>query len=174
MSDTWRKIDLAGGGLQSANVRLARLLRKRGVARALFALFPLGLHRDYLHDRRGAWLYRAATLIGVVALLSGHSWIAGLVLTAGAAFAIYDFARLEDAVARVNKKLRMQVYLSQTAGAPAGFGGHYTDEPQPETLAQPPAGPDVAPETRAEERTASFAEQERRLRELAARRTGGK
>lgn len=175
MSDAWKEIDLEGGGLQGANVRLARLLRRRGVARALFALFPLGLHRDYLHDRLGAWLYRAATLLGVIALLAGQSWLGGLVLAVGTAFAIYDFVRLEDAIAHVNKKVRMQVYLSQTAGAPSGFKGHYADEPPPGSPEQSAAGSDPAGETRAEQRIASFAEQERRLRELAAaRKTGGR
>ena len=44
-------MDLAGGGLQSANLRLARLLKRRRIAYALLILFPLGAHRLYLEDR---------------------------------------------------------------------------------------------------------------------------
>ncbi|MBI4194039.1 MAG: TM2 domain-containing protein [Betaproteobacteria bacterium] len=155
MTGAWKKIDLAGGGLQSANVRLAALLRKRRIAYALLALFPLGLHRAYLHDRRGAWMYRAGTLLGIGALLYGETLLAGFVLAAASAFAIYDLLRLEDGIARVNKQLRMDVYLHQTAGAPPGFRGHYTDgEPSGARDSRPP----------------SFSEQEKRLRELAATR----
>ena len=170
MGDAWKNFDLAGGGLQSANFRLAALLRKRGVACALLAFFPLGLHRAYLHDRRGAWLYRAGTLLGVAALLAGLPLVAGLTLAAGAAFAIYDLVQIDDAVARVNKRLRMQVHLSHSAGAPQGFKGHYTDEHER-------TGHAPGPTTNVERssRAPSFAEQEKRLRELAAmRKKGGK
>ena len=168
MGDAWKNLDLGGGGLQTANLRLAALLRKRRVACALLALFPLGLHRTYLHDRRGAWIYRAATLLGVAAFFFGQPLVAGLTLAGGVAFAIYDAMHLDDAVARVNKRLRMQVYLSQSAGAPQGFKGHYTDE-QERTAREPGPTATVQPSPRAP----SFAEQERRLRELAARREKG-
>jgi hypothetical protein len=164
MSDAWKELDLAGGGLQRANIRLAALLRKRSVARALLVLFPLGLHRSYLHDRRGAWLYRSVTLLGVVALLLGQGWLAGLALAAGAAFAVRDLVRMEDAVARVNKKLRMDVYLSQAPGAPPGFRGRYTDGPQAERDEFRGGEPGEAREARTGERAPSFAEQEKRLR----------
>ena len=176
MGDAWKHLDLGGGGLQAANLRLAALLRKRGVACGLLALFPLGLHRDYLYDRRGAWLYRGGTLLGVAALLLGLPLLAGLTLAAGAAFAMYDLVQIDDAVARVNKRLRMQVYLSQSAGAPQGFRGHYTDAHPPDdeqerTGREPGSTADVQVPSRAP----SFAEQEKRLRELTAmRKKGGK
>ncbi|OGA51397.1 MAG: hypothetical protein A3G24_19270 [Betaproteobacteria bacterium RIFCSPLOWO2_12_FULL_62_13] len=138
MSDAWKELDFAGGGLQNANIRLAALLRKRRVAYALLALFPLGLHRDYLHDRRGAWLYRGGTLLGVAALLSGQTSLAGLVLAAGAAFAIYDLVR--------------------------------TDDRQPGTQEDSGHEPLPSADTRTGRRASSFAEQEKRLRELAATR----
>jgi hypothetical protein len=168
MSSRWRQLDLSGGGLQSANLRLAALLRKRGIAYALVALFPLGLHRDYLHDRRGAWLYRAGTLAGVALLVLEQPWLATALLAVGALFAIRDLARMEDDIARVNKRLRMEVYLSQTTGVPAGFRGRYTDEPQ--TDARPPAGGESA----SPQEMPSFEEQERRLRESAAARESRK
>lgn len=168
MGSRWRQLDLSGGGLQSANIRLAAMLKKRGIAYALVALFPLGLHRDYLGDRRGAWLYRTGTLAGVALLVLEQPWIAAALLAAGALFAIRDLAHTEDDVARINKRLRMEVYLSQTAGAPAGFKGRYTDGPETGTC--PPAGGESA---RPQE-PSSFAEQERRLRELAATRASRK
>lgn len=161
MSDGWKKLDLAGGGLQSANLRLAALLRRRGTAAALLCLYPLGLHRDYLHDRRGAWLYRAATLLAAAALLLGQMLPAGLLLAAQAVFAIRDLLLLEYTVSALNKKLRMQIYLGQAAGAPDGFAGRYTDE-TPDTRDTPGNAP---PGTGS--RMPSFAEQEKLLRDLA-------
>lgn len=163
MSDAWKHIDLAGGGLQSANVRIAALLKRRGTAGALLCLYPLGLHRDYLGDRRGAWSYRGVTLIAAAAFLLGHTLPAGLLLAAQAAFAVRDLLRLDDTVAGLNKQLRMRVYLGQTAGAPADFAGHYTDEP-------PAAGGAAGHHPGPGRRTPSFAEQEKLLRELDASR----
>lgn len=128
MSKAWTKLDLKGGGLQSANLRLAALLRKRGRAYALLALFPLGMHRAYLRDRRGAWLYRVGSVLCIALYVLGQP-TAGLGLLAVlAGGAVYDLFRIDSAVARINKQLRMQVYLGQTPGAPRGFKGHYTDK----------------------------------------------
>jgi len=127
MGKAWTKLDLEGGGLQSANLRLAALLRKRVTAYALLALFPLGLHRDYLLDRRGAWLFRAGTLLCIAAWLLHQPAIGGVLLAAQTAGALYDLFRIEDLVARLNKQLRMQVYLGQTPGVPPGFKGRYSD-----------------------------------------------
>lgn len=128
MSKAWTELDLDGGGLQSANLRLAALLRRRGTAYALLALFPLGMHRHYLRDRRGAWLYRGGSLLAIAAYLLGQSALSAVLLAALAAWALYDLFRIDDAVARINKQLRMRVYLGQTPGAPRGFKGHYTDK----------------------------------------------
>ena len=175
MSKAWTQLDLEGGGLQSANLRLAALLRKRGTAYALLALFPLGLHRGYLQDRRGAWLYRAGSLLCVAAYALDRPAIAGVLLAALAAGALYDLFRIEALVARVNKQLRMQVYLGQTKGAPPGFKGHYSDDALDEYLRlkdQEHAGgePQSAPTRHQPSRVPSFAEQEKLLRELAAAR----
>jgi hypothetical protein len=183
MSEAWKQLDLEGGGLQGANLRLAALLRKRGTAFALLALFPLGLHRDYLHDRRGAWLYRSATLLSGGAWLAGHPLPGLVVMAIAAACAACEAFRMEDAVARINKQLRIRVYLGQTAGTPPGFKGHYTDsndsvpgnglparERQNDAdTAQSAAGQDDNP------RAQSFAQQEKMLREMAEiRRKSGK
>lgn len=102
MSEAWKQLDLEGGGLQSANLRLAALPRKRRTAFALLALFPLGLHRDYLRDRRGAWLYRTATLLCTGAYLAGYPLISQAAIAVLAACAIYEALRIDDAVAQIN------------------------------------------------------------------------
>jgi hypothetical protein len=172
MSQAWKQLDLEGGGLQSANLRLATLLRQRRTAFALLALFPLGLHRDYLRDRRGAWLYRGASLLGAGTYLAGQPLISLTLLAALAACATFEAFRIDDAVAQINKKLRMQVYLSQAPGTPRGFKGHYTDD-DPAGLPlsaqqEEPASAGQAPTMRPREaRITSFMEQEKLLRDLA-------
>lgn len=149
-------MDLAGGGLQGANIRLARLLKRRPVAYALLLLFPVGAHRLYLEDRRGALLYclgSAATIL---------SWAAGAALVGYAlgamllARALLDVRWIDDTIARINKRLRVEVYMSQTAGAPAGYQGRFaanqTGNDSPQRDGEP-----------------SFSEQERQLRDAARR-----
>jgi hypothetical protein len=161
MGETWKERDLGGGGLQQANLRLARLLRRRAVVCALLAAFPLGLHRDYLRDRRGAWLFRLGTVACLVAVAANALVFAGLIALGIIAAAAIDLARIDALVAAVNKRLRMEVYLGTTAGAPPGFRGHYTDDAPAATARN------EAPEG---ERPASFAEQEELLRQIARSR----
>lgn len=180
MGKAWTKLDLEGGGLQSANLRLAALLRKRGTAYALLALFPLGMHRGYLQDQRGAWLYRAGSLLCIAAWLLNQPAISGVIFAILAAAALHDLFRIEDLVARLNKQLRMHIYINQTEGAPPGFKGHYRDDALDEYLQikdQENSGgePQAAPTGGRRSRVPSFAEQEKLLRELAAtRRRNGK
>jgi len=72
MNTKWREFDLDGGGLQAANLRLARMLRRRTVAYGLVLLFPLGAHRWYLGEPRSAILYpvlsAAAAVVGYAGL----------------------------------------------------------------------------------------------------------
>lgn len=184
MSKAWKQLDLEGGGLQSANLRLAALLRKRGTAYALLALFPLGLHRDYLHDRRGAWIYRGATLLSAGVWLAGHPLPGLAVMAVAAVCAACEAFRMENAVARVNKHLRMQVYLGQSAGTPPGFKGHYTDDGNgntPEDALSARERRDSTDEAQStathgdNPRARSFAQQEKMLRQIAEiRRKSGK
>jgi hypothetical protein len=112
-------------------------------------VFPLGLHRAYLDDPRGAWAYRIASLAAAGAAFldwRAASVIAALVLGAAA----YDVYWVDRRVTALNKTIRKQVYLSQTAGPPPDFKGREISE-------------DGAPRARAP----SFAEQERLLRQLA-------
>jgi hypothetical protein len=149
-------MDLAGGGLQSANLRLARLLKRRRIAYALLLLFPLGAHRLYLEDRRGALLYCLGTLAAIVSLSLGAALVAYVLGAALLACALLDLRWIDNALARINKRLRIEVYMSQTAGAPAGYRGRFAADP---------AGNDSPQEDRA----LSFSEQERHLRDAARR-----
>ena len=153
MSEAWRGLDLGGGGLQAANIRLAQALKRRSRAYGLLAAFPLGLHRAYLDDPRGAWGYRLAAALAVAAFIV--DWRLALPVAALVAVAlVHDCFWIERRIVALNKALRMKVYLSQGEGAPRDFKGHYTDD-------DPPA---KSP------RVASFADQERLLRELARQR----
>lgn len=152
MSEKWRGLDLEGGGLQAANIRLAQALKRRSRAYGLLVAFPLGLHRAYLDDPRGAWLYRAASLFAVAAI--ALDWrLAVLLACLIAAALVHDLFWIEPRIVALNKAVRVKVYLSQTPGAPRGFKGRYTDDDEPVRAPRSP----------------SFAEQERLLRELAKR-----
>lgn len=148
MSDTWRGLDLGGGGLQAANIRLAQALKRRSRAYGLLAAFPLGLHRAYLDDRRGAWAYRLSTLGAALAALADWRAAAAIALVVVGA-AVYDIAWIDRRVVALNKAIRKQVYLSQGEGPPPGYRGREGDEDA------------------AGQRAPSFAEQERLLRELS-------
>jgi hypothetical protein len=172
MSKRWTESDLGGGGLQSANIRLAALLRKRSTAYALLVLFPLGIHRDYLHDTRGAWLYRGGTGLAIAAYLLGETMLSAGVLAVLAAGAIYDMVRIEHMTARVNKRLRIKVYLRQASGAPADFKGRFTEEQDHDPQDEQQTGFRQTPPGPSRPRVPSFAEQEQLLRELASARAG--
>lgn len=161
MSEAWKRLDLEGGGVQAANLKLARLLKRRDRAYALLAAFPLGLHRGYLDDRRGAWGYRALALTALVCFALGWWWPGAAAALALAGWAAWDVRWIDDRVAAINKALRRQVYLAQAPGAPTGFRGRYTDDES--APREPVAG------TRSG-RAPPFAEQERLLRELARRK----
>lgn len=162
MSEAWRNLDLEGGGLQAANLQLARLLKRRARAYALLAAFPLGLHRGYLDEPRGAWGYRALSLLAAAGFVAGWAWLGWAAAAALAGWVAFDLRWIDDRVAAVNKRLRMRVYLRQGAGPPPGFRGRYTDDAPAGEPGGKPAGDGRAP---------SFAEQERLLRELARRKT---
>ncbi|HXV10176.1 MAG TPA: hypothetical protein VD839_05185 [Burkholderiales bacterium] len=155
MDPSWKHRNLGGGGLQSANIRLARLLKRRHIAYALLMLFPVGAHRLYLEDRRGALLYclgSAAVAVSLVAGAAPVGWALAALLTGAA---LLDIRWIEKTLVRINKRLRMEVYMSQTAGAPAGYRGRFVDDST--------RGAEAA----REERAPSFAEQEHRLRDSA-------
>lgn len=156
LDPSWKQIDLAGGGLQSANIRLARLLKRRRIAYALLLLFPVGAHRLYLEDRRGALLYCLGSAAAILSLSADAAPVAYAVGVALLARALLDVRWIDNALTRINKRLRIEVYMSQTAGAPADYQGRFAFNP---------AGNDSSNE----ERVPSFSEQERQLRDAVAR-----
>ena len=110
MSDAWKRLDLSGGGLQEANLRLAASLRRRRTAYLMWLAFPLGAHRAYLRDRVGAWGFRLGSAAALGLLLVDLRAAAAVAL-AVVAVALYDLARIESRLTRLNKAIRMQVYL---------------------------------------------------------------
>ena len=68
MTESWKRLDLGGGGLPQANLRLARALRKRRTAYLLRIAFPVGAHRWYLREPIGAIVYC------VLALAAAAAW----------------------------------------------------------------------------------------------------
>lgn len=183
MSEAWKKIDLEGSGLQAANMKLAKLLKHRGLAYSLLALFPLGLHRDYLASPAGAWIFRGGSVLSVAVLWVGLSWVAAGVAIALLSFALYDIRWIDNRVAALNKKARIEVLKTTATPPPVGYKGRYTDEA--------PIGPDNLDEyvkIKEQERgghtpfdkpapgdqpkrAPSFAEQEAMLREMFKSKT---
>lgn len=154
---TWKKLTLSNAGLQSTNIELVALLKKRRTAYGLLAFFPLGLHRSYLLSPGGAWAYRG---VSFAALLTGWllGWTWGLaVLSLTLFFALYDLRWVDDRVAQLNKAARLKVYRKPDLAAPKEFRGHYVDsDTQDATLAS----------ARKTNRIPSFSEQEAMLKEL--------
>lgn len=147
LSEAWKRLDLGGAGLQRANLELAGRLKRRGRAWALLAGAPLGLHRAYLDDAKGAWLWRIATVAALAAIL----WDLRLAAAAGAALVAaiaYDAWWIDGRVTTLNKRIRRETFLAGEA-PPPGYSGRVIAPPAP--------------------RAPSFAEQERLLRELARR-----
>ncbi len=178
MAKAWKVLDLEGGGLQAANLILARRLKKAGWAYGLWLFFPFGAHCFYLEAPRRAALYWFLTLLPLAA---GYfmSAIVALVLTAPIlALALYDLRWIDRRRVELNKQIRMRVYLRQSSGPSADFRGRYTDDAdlsgylqekekergghQPVSMRTPGAA----------KRAPSFAEQEAMLRELQKEKKG--
>lgn len=182
MSEAWKNIDLEGSGLQTANMRLARLLKKRAVAYALLAVFPLGLHRDYLQSQGPAWAYRAATVTALGLLWYGMPWPASALLLGLLIAAAVDIRWIDTRIASINKQLRMAVLKSTGTAPPPGYRGRYTDDApaaadhlaeyirvkERERGGHRPIDPAETPDPKSDapRRAPSFAEQEAMLREL--------
>ncbi len=147
LSEAWKRLDLGGAGLQHANRALAERLKRRGRAWALLAGAPLGLHRVYLDDAKGAWLWRVAAVAALAATLWDLRVAAGLGAALATAVA-YDAWWIDHRVTVLNKRIRREVFLAGEA-PPPGYSGRVIDPPAP--------------------RVPSFAEQERLLREMARR-----
>lgn len=165
MSDAWKRIDLEGGGLQAANLRLAAALRSRRTAYLLWLACIVGAHRFYLRSPRGgvAWcvasvaalaLYRLAPPAGIAAAAALLAW------------AIADLWWIDRRVTRLNKALRIEAYLGAGPGAPPGFRGRFVDDAQADAA----SASSTSSTADAARRTPGFAEQERLLAEIERRK----
>lgn len=178
MSEAWKKLDLAGEGLQTVNARLTRAMKRHGVAYGLCVLFPLGAHRFYLHSPLGAAAYLALSAAAIgVALTVGWSW-ALIPVTLSLTYLAADLIWIDRRVVAYNKALRMQSYLRPGNQPPQHYRGRYTDDSELDEYLQEKAGEraghqPVDMETLEREgyggkkHIPSFAEQEAMLRELA-------
>jgi hypothetical protein len=151
LSEAWKRLDLGGAGLQRANRELAGRLKRRRRAWVLLVAAPLGLHRAYLEDRTGAWLWRGASAVTAVAAFWDLRVAAGLAIALLAA-AAHDAWWIDRRVTALNKRIRRDVFLAGEA-PPAGYAGRVIDEPGNRPL--------------------PFAEQERLLRDRARERENG-
>ena len=128
MTEAWKTLDLAGGGLQEANRILARVLRRKRTAYLLWLLFPVGAHRFYLAHARGGLAFAGGSAMLLAAGLAGWTAGAWIVASALAAFALLDLRWIDRRLTELNKRLRMQAYLRPVPGAPPGFSGRMADE----------------------------------------------
>ncbi|MEW5890101.1 MAG: hypothetical protein AB1768_13895 [Pseudomonadota bacterium] len=162
MNESWKRLDLAGGGVQALNLLLARQLKKRRTAYSLLALLPLGLHRFYLASPVAGALYILASLAAAALTWWGLGPAAAVVALAVVVAGVRDIRWVDDRVAALNKRRRLQAYLGQGAAPPPGYAGRHSATEA-----------DEAGQTRdgaAAGRYPSFAEQERLLKELARHR----
>ena len=174
MSKAWRHLDLGGGGLQAANIRLASKLKKRRVAYGLLALFPLGLHRRYLGERRGPWIYVAASALtaGLAGLGYSVAALAAAALIVSAV--VFDAFWIDRRITRVNKEIRREVFMGHGLTPPAGYRGRpaqaslddYLEAKAAEPVA-PLSSPRQPPAASTQPPMPSLAEQERLLAEIA-------
>lgn len=180
MSEAWKQLNLEGGGLQSMNARLTQQMRRHRVAYPLCLLFPLGLHRYYLHEPIGGSVFLALSLLAIaLALGPGPTWALwplGLQL----ALLTYDLFWIDRRIVAYNKALRKRHFLRPGTTPPAHYKGRYTDdtdlddylrEKESERAGhQPIETGDDNPDDSTTRHTPSFSEQEAMLRELARAR----
>ena len=188
MNEAWKNLDLEGEGLQSLSLRLSQQLKQRKKAYRLLVPFPLGLHRAYLDDPRGAWAYRLAFVLAVTAWMLHRPYIGLAVILLMTGFAVSDIRWIEDRIAKLNKAMRMAAWKNRPATVPTGFRGRYTDD-SPEESGQTEATstlddwirlketergghvqPGRDPAYNSRTRAPSIAQQEALLRELAKKK----
>ncbi len=157
MSGEWQKFDLGGAGLQAANLRLSRLLRKRAVAWGLLLLFPSGAHGWYLREPLTGTAFPALALATAAGFTGDWPYLLWPALGGLTLLLMRDILTLENRIVACNKKLRTSVYLSQGAAAPSGFRGRFSTSDNRDS--EQPAS-----------RIPTFAEQEALLKEIAARK----
>lgn len=127
MKKAWKALNLDGDGVQSLNARYTRLMRRRPIAYLFLVLFPLGGHRWYLHEYRGAAAFLGLTCATVVSALWINHLIAVILGSLCLFFAIYDLFWIDRRVTIENKKIRMREFLQPGRQPPSNYKGRYPD-----------------------------------------------
>ena len=175
MAKAWKKWDLGGGGLQSANLALMRRRKRRVFAYLLWPLFPTGAHAWYLAAPARGGAFLASGIVALLSFATGHALIGALVIAAAFLYAVHDLFWIDRRIIELDKLLRLAISLRPGTGAPPTFRGRYADNDLDAYLdvkaserAGHPASP-TAPEppTSGTRRPPSFAEQEAALRQHA-------
>jgi len=130
MNEAWKNMDLEGEGLQTLSLKLSQQFKQRNRANKLLLLFPFGLHRIYLDDPKGAWLYRSGLLLALSAWLLHRPCIGIITIVIMTGFAVYDIRWIEDRIAYLNKQIRMAEWRNRPATAPKHYRGRYTGVPR--------------------------------------------
>lgn len=178
MPKAWKKWDLEGGGLQSANLALIRRRKRRIFAYLLWPLFPTGAHAWYLAAPARAGTFLASGIVTVVSFATGHTLIGMLVIAAAFLYAVHDLFWIDRRIIELDKLLRLAISLRPGTGAPAKFAGRYPDagldaylEVKASERAGHPVSPTVPGPSPGTGRPPSFAEQEALLRQHARGKT---
>lgn len=185
MSKAWKKLDLGGEGLQTANLRYNQAMRRPVRAYSLMAAFPLGLHRWYLQEPVGAIFYPLLSMltIGLWFAFSNIVIAASLIPLAG--LLGFDLFWVERRCIKLNKNLRMQQFMRPGKTPPPGYRGRYPDDDsldayvqlkEQERAGHQPVDPDQPAQSTSDSEPSppSFNEQEAMLRELARTNKGRK
>lgn len=187
MGKAWQQLNLGGGGLQAVNALLAAQMRSRTRAYLAWLLFPLGLHRFYLGERRGGVVFLLLSLATALTAWLAPAWWWLAPASALLGFALHDLVWIDRRVTSCNKVLRMQLFLRKGRTPPRDYRGRYTDDADAPTVTQhladyqalkereraghgPREAVTGAAPTSVRTRQPSFHEQEAMLRELAKRR----
>ncbi len=183
MPSAWEKMDLKGGGLQSLQIRLQKLQKRKTTAYFCWCLFPIGLHRFYLH-RKFAWLYPAGTALAGLAAATGSLAFTAATAAPSLVAALADLPRLQAWISEYNRIQRQKAWFSQKTPPAPRHGQEWTGNLEGENRweadlrqyseiketehAGHPAGRSL-PEKKGVgrgQRMLSFAEQERLLAEI--------
>ncbi|MHB1951382.1 MAG: TM2 domain-containing protein [Acidiferrobacteraceae bacterium] len=175
MAKAWKKWDLGGGGLQSANLALARHRKRPLIAYLLWLLFPLGGHAWYLAAPVRGAVFLGFGLLALASVIAGHAEIGLFIIAAEFLYAIRDLFWVDRRLVELDKQLRLALSLRPGSGAPPAFAGRYTDDGLDTYLAEKsseraghlPPGAASHHSSSGNNRVPSFAEQEALLREHA-------
>jgi len=183
MSKAWKKLDLGGEGLQTANLRYNQAMRRPIRAYSLMVAFPLGLHRWYLHEPVGAIVYPLLSALTIGLGLSYSTLVIAGPLIPLAGLLVFDLFWVDRRCIKLNKTLRMQQFMRPGKTPPPGYRGRYPEDDSLEAYVRikdqeraghQPVDPDKAARNESDTKSSppSFNEQEAMLRELARTNKG--